>query len=224
MNVKKLKVYVIQMLIAFQEKCVSIRDVKMMLNAGLMTIVTWVIFAKEINVLLVVAVMKIVHLMKDAIIPSVREYVHYLELVDPMLGVKQLVTDLIVLAYQDILEIHKLNVVQLGQNVEEIQIAIQVKYALVENVQLYLDAHLTMTVILARFVKILNVCMVAAAIVIVVLHKNVMKTNARTHANLESVESMLSAKPSTMLPYADVHLITLVTLKFCAGKYKLNAM
>lgn len=40
MNVKKLKVYVIQMLIAFQEKCVSIRDVKMMLNAGLMTIVT----------------------------------------------------------------------------------------------------------------------------------------------------------------------------------------
>lgn len=168
--------------------------------------------------------MKIVHLMKDAIIPSVREYVHYLELADPMLGVKQLVTDLIVLAYQDILEIHKLNVVQLGQNVEEIQIAIQVKYALVENVQLYLDAHLTMTVILARFVKILNVCMVAAAIVIVVLHKNVMKTNARTHANLESVESMLSAKPSTMLPYADVHLITLVTLKFCAGKYKLNVM
>lgn len=58
--------------------------------------------------------MKIAHLMKGATILSVKEYVHYPELVDLMLGVKQSVTDLTAVAYQDILEMHKLSAAQVS--------------------------------------------------------------------------------------------------------------
>lgn len=60
--------------------------------------------------------------------------------------------------------------------------------------------------------------MVAVVTVTVVSLKNVMKTNVKIHANLENVESMLSAKLSIMQPYVDVLLIILEILKFCVER------